>query len=111
MIRVTLLLAVSGSGSAGAASTAVDESIVKSVISATSSGGCCMPPLLDGAILILNSFVSLPPAFAALTVNSNLRATVGVPEIMPSVERVSPSGKRPLATVHVIVVMLVATRV
>ena len=58
-----------------------------------------------------NAFVSFPALFVALTVKLDVPAAVGVPDIMPLEESVSPFGKLPLDTVHVIGVVPVAASV
>ena len=45
---------------------------------------------------IVNSFEALPFEFVALSVKVKVPAFVGVPLILPSCERVSPSGSLPL---------------
>ena len=52
-------------------------------------------------ILILKAMVSLPVLFVALTVNANVPAVVGVPEmVLP--DKLRPSGRSPLSMLHVI---------
>jgi hypothetical protein len=55
-----------------------------------------------GLIVMLNCCVSFPAPFVALTVNVEIPAAVGVPEITPvSAFSVSPSGSAPLSILHV----------
>jgi hypothetical protein len=63
------------------------------------------------AIVIDNGFVSLPATLLALTVNGDVPAVVGVPEMIPAAESVKPSGKVPLAMLHVMGASPVASSV
>ena len=50
---------------------------------------------------MLNAAVALLPlASTALTVNTEAPAVVGVPEIEPDAERVSPAGNEPDVSFH-----------
>jgi len=49
-----------------------------------------------GSMVILKRFVSDDTIFIALTVNSNVPAVVGIPEITPALLKVKPVGKLPL---------------
>ena len=62
-------------------------------------------------IVIDNCFVLLPAELAALTVNVDVPAVVGVPEITPAAESVKPAGNVPLSMLHVMGVVPVAVTV
>jgi len=62
-------------------------------------------------MVIDNCLVSLPAALAALTVNVDVFAVVGVPEIAPAVESVKPVGNAPESRVHVMGVSPLAANV
>ena len=68
-----------------------------------------VPPA--AAIVIDNCFVLFPAELAALTVNVNAPAVVGVPEITPAAESVKPVGNVPPVTLHVIGVVPVVVTV
>jgi hypothetical protein len=52
------------------------------------------------AIVIDNCFVLLPAELDALTVNVDVPAVAGVPEITPAAESVKPVGNVPPVTLH-----------
>jgi hypothetical protein len=61
--------------------------------------GASPPPTV--AIVMDNSFVSLPVELAALTVKLDVFAVVGVPETTPLPKRFKPIGNVPLSRLHV----------
>ena len=68
--------------------------------------------VLTGATTVIDKVVNaLPPPPAALTVKLKTPATVGVPDITPAEESVSPGGIEPAATAQVMGVVPVATSV
>jgi len=68
--------------------------------------------MVDGAaIVILSDLVLFPALLDACTVKVNVPAAVGVPEITPALDSVSPVGKLPLVRVQVIGVVPLADRV
>ena len=72
------------------------------IVGAVIVGGGFVPPPPDLAIVIDNCFVLLPAELVALTVNVDVAAVVGVPEITPVVgARLKPVGNVLLATLHV----------
>jgi hypothetical protein len=71
-------------------------------------GAVPVPPL--DAIVIDSGFVLLPVALAALTLNSDVPAVDGVPEIVPLVS-VKPLGNVPVSMLHVMGVSPVAVKV
>ena len=83
--------------------TAAGLRVVVVITGAVQSGGLL--------ILRVNFFVALPMEFAAFTVNEYEPAADGVPEIVPSVARVIPSGSLPPERVHVMGVVPEAVRV
>ncbi|MCR4431581.1 MAG: hypothetical protein NUV45_11230 [Tepidanaerobacteraceae bacterium] len=52
-------------------------------------------------MVMLKSFVSLPALFSAFTVKLNVPAAVGVPDMFPSPDSVSPVGRLPLSRLQV----------
>ena len=60
---------------------------------------------------MLKAFVTLPSAFVALTVKSNVPAAVGVPETTPALLKLKPPGKLPLDIAQVIGAVPVAASV
>jgi len=54
-----------------------------------------------GLMTMESAFVSLPTLFAALTVKLNVPAVEGVPDMVPSDERLRPPGRLPDAIDHV----------
>ena len=61
-----------------------------------------LPGCGAGLMTRLNSFVTLPTGFSALTVKMNVPAVVGVPDMIPSSLKYKPSGRTPLSIVHTI---------
>ncbi len=59
------------------------------------------PPELAATILSVRDCVAEPAEFCAVTVNVYLPVAVGVPEITPALLRVSPVGRLPDVTDHV----------
>ena len=55
-----------------------------------------------GLLVMLKSFVSLPALFSAFTVKLNVPAAVGVPDMFPSPDSVSPVGRLPLSRLQVV---------
>ena len=62
-------------------------------------------------IVIDSAFVSLPALLVAFTVKLNVPVAVGIPEMVPVVERDKFVGRLPLSSDHVIGVVPVAVRV
>jgi hypothetical protein len=58
---------------------------------------------VPGFTVIDKALVSDPAMLVAFTVKLNVPKVVGVPDIIPEGDSVSPSGKLPDSTVHVIV--------
>ena len=61
------------------------------------------PGVVTGAMVIDRPTVSLPALFPAVTVKLNVPAAEGVPDIVPSDERLRPPGRLPDAIDQVIV--------
>ena len=62
-------------------------------------------------MVIVNALVSLPALLVAFTVKLNVPVVVGVPDIVPLVERVNPVGRLPFAIAQFMGVVPVAVRV
>ena len=69
-----------------------------------------LPGTVGWAIVIVKALDALPTELAACTVNVNVPAVVGVPEMSPEALSVSPAGKSPLVTLHVMGAAPVADR-
>ena len=54
--------------------------------------------ITEFTIVIVSAFVSLPVLLVALAVKLNVPAAVGVPDIIPAVERDKPVGRLPFDT-------------
>ena len=91
LLQVTaLLVALAGSTVAVRVSVLPTVSVVLVLFSNTRLTGT----LVCSPIVILNSLLSEPPPFAALTVKLNVPSAVGVPEMTPVLSaKVRPSGK------------------
>jgi len=70
-----------------------------------------VPALPAVAMVMDNGLVLFPAALAALTVNVNFPAVVGVPEIAPVPARLKPAGNVPLSRLQVMGVSPVAVNV
>jgi hypothetical protein len=74
--------------------------------------GSSVVVIFGGAVIVIdNTFVALPAALVALTVKLEVPCAVGVPDITPAVDRLSPVGSVPLCNDHVIGVEPVADSV
>ena len=68
------------------------------------------PPELAATILSVSCREAEPAEFCAVTVKVYLPVAVGVPEITPALLRVSPVGRLPDVTDHVMGVVPVAVK-
>jgi hypothetical protein len=87
---------------------------VSGVSAAAAVGTPVMPvtATYDRLTVMLRCFVSLPAAFSAFTVKLAVPSAAGVPDITPAdLFRLSPEGRAPLATDHVIGAVPPAVRV